>query len=216
MTLFPSAWPLPERRAFEGRYVTLAPLDAARDAAGLFSASHGAPEVEALWTYLPYGPFAGEDAMRDWLATAQNGPEPWFFTVTQREFQRLAGSLSIISVAPGDGRAEIGHVWYAPFAQRTRVNTESVFLLLNYLFEELGYRRVEWKCDNRNQASKKAALRLGFQYEGLFRQHRIVKGQNRDTAWFSIIDSEWPRLKDNFQRWLYEDDSVSLAQLNKP
>ncbi len=214
MSIFPESWPVPQRRAFVGEFVSLSPLDAARDAAQLYAVTHGAPEIEALWDYLPYGPFASENAMRDWLFSMQNGAEPLFYTVTEQKTQHRVGNLSLMSLAPECGRAEIGHVWYAPIVQRTKVNTESVFLLLSYLFDELGYRRAEWKCNNRNEASKKAALRLGFQYEGLFRQHLVVKGENRDTAWFSMLDSEWPGRKANFQRWLYEDDSISLSELN--
>lgn len=213
MNPFPDCWPSPQRRVFEGQFVSLAPLDAARDAAELFAITHGSPDIEALWDYLPYGPFASANAMRDWLLSMQKSDDPLFFTVFDQK-KRSVGNLSLMSVAPGHGRAEIGHVWYAPIVQRTKVNTESVFLLLSYLFDELGYRRAEWKCNNRNEASKKAALRLGFQYEGLFRQHLVVKGENRDTAWFSMLDNEWPRYRANFRRWLYEDDSPSLSQLN--
>ncbi len=210
---FPESWPRPERRDFEGQSVTLKPLDAARDAAPLFAISHGAPEVEKLWRYLPYGPFENEDFYRQWLETTASGDEPLFYAVYQNE--QACGVISILNIEPLHGRAELGHIWYAPFVQRTKVNTESVYLLLCHLFDDLGYRRAEWKCNNANEASKRAALRLGFQYEGLFRQHQIAKNENRDTAWFSILDSEWPQRKAHFEKWLYEDDSVSLSQLNK-
>ena len=154
--------------------------------------------------------------MHSWLISMQNGDDALFFTVSDQKTQRRVGNLSLMSLVPEHGRGEIGHVWYAPIVQRTKVNTESVFLLLSYLFDELGYRRAEWKCNNRNEASKNAARRLGFEPEGLFRQHMAVKGENRDTAWFSMLDSEWPRRKANFQRWLYEADSPSLSELNAP
>ncbi len=128
--------------------------------------------------------------------------------------QQACGMISILNIEPLHGRAELGHIWYSPSMQRTKVNTESVYLLLRHLFDDLKYRRAEWKCNNANAASKRAAMRLGFQYEGLFRQHQVVKDENRDTAWFSMLDSEWPRRKANLERWLYEDDSVSLSQLN--
>ena len=214
MNPFPDSWPLPERRIFAGEFVTLTPLDARRDAAPLFAASHGTPEVEALWRYLPYGPFADASDLRDWLLWIQDGTDPLFFTVNSLGARRPVGMVSILSIVPEHGRAELGHIWYSPAAQRTKINTESVYLLLRHLFDELHYRRAEWKCDDRNQASKRAALRLGFQYEGLFRQHQIVKGENRDTAWFSMLDSEWPRRKANFERWLYEDHSISLSEMN--
>jgi RimJ/RimL family protein N-acetyltransferase len=123
--------------------------------------------------------------------------------------------ISIMSMAPEMGRAELGHIWYAPEVQRTKVNTEAVFLLLSYLLGELHYRRAEWKCDARNERSRKAALRLGFQFEGVFRQHMVVKGENRDTAWFSLLDGEWPRVSTNMRCWLYEDNSLSLSVLNE-
>ena len=216
MKTFPESWPLPQRRVFPGQFVSLSPLDATRNAAELFAASHGTPEIEAMWDYLPYGPFFSENVMREWLISMEKGDDPLFFTVFEQKMRRAVGNLALMTLAPECGRAEIGHVWYSPSVQRSKVNTESVFLLLGYLFDELGYRRAEWKCNNRNEASKKAALRLGFQYEGLFRQHLIFKGENRDTAWFSMLDSEWPLRKANFQRWLYEDDSVSLSELNAP
>ena len=214
MNPFPDCWPLPERRVFAGEFVTLAPLEAGRDAAALFACSHGTPEIEALWRYLPYGPFASEAALREWMAAHEADDATLFFTVNSRLLERPVGVISILSVIPHHGRAELGHIWYTPAVQRTKVNTESVYLLLCYLFDELHYRRAEWKCNNRNEASKRAARRLGFQYEGLFRQHQVVKGENRDTAWFSMLDSEWPRRKANFERWLYQDDAISLTELN--
>lgn len=209
---FPESWSRPQRRVFEGQFVTLKPMEVERDAAPLFAVSHGTPDIEKLWNYLPYGPFENEAAYRAWMDKTASGAEPMFFTVHQNE--QACGVISILNIEPLHGRAELGHIWYAPFVQRTKVNTESVYLLLRYLFDDLKYRRAEWKCNNRNEASKDAALRLGFQHEGLFRQHLIVKGQNRDTAWFSMLDSEWPQHKANFEKWLYEDDSVPLSRLN--
>ena len=209
---FPESWPRPERRIFEGQFVTLKPMDAARDAAPLFEVSHGTPEIEKLWDYLPYGPFANEQAFGDWAEKNASGEEPLLFTVHQNA--QACGVISILNIEPLHGRAELGHIWYAPQVQRTKTNTESVYLLLCHLFDDLNYRRAEWKCNDKNEPSKRAALRLGFQFEGLFRQHQIVKNENRDTAWFSMLDSEWPPCKANFERWLYQDDSVSLSQLN--
>ena len=166
-----------------------------------------------LWRYLPYGPFSDVQSYRAWLDRTESVDDPLFFTV--RKQNQPVGVISILSIEPADGRAELGHIWYSPIVQRTKVNTESVYLLLRYLFDDLHYRRVEWKCNNNNEASKRAAQRLGFQYEGLFRQHRIIKGENRDTAWFSMLDKEWTGRKANLERWLYEDDSLSLSQLNQ-
>jgi len=152
--------------------------------------------------------------MRRWLRAAEQGTDPIFFTVNHLADTRKIGMISIMSIAPEMGRAELGHIWYAPEVQRTKVNTESVFLLMNYLLSDLHYRRIEWKCDARNDRSRKAAVRLGFIFEGIFRQHMIVKGQNRDTAWFSLLDLEWPRVYANVKRWLYEEDGISLTSLN--
>ena len=209
---FPETWPRPERRDFEGRYITLLPLEAQRDAGELFAVSHGATEVENLWCYLPYGPFPDVQSYHAWLEKNSSVDDPLLFTACQQK--QPVGVISILSIEPSDGRAELGHIWYSPQVQRSKVNTESVYLLLCYLFDDLNYRRVEWKCNNKNEASKRAAQRLGFQYEGLFRQHRVIKGENRDTAWFSMLDNEWPQRKVNLKRWLYEDDSISLFQLN--
>ena len=209
---FPESWPRPQRRVFEGRVVSLMPSNATRDAAALYEVSHGTPEVEKLWRYLPYGPFENATAYGEWLGKNATSDDPLFFTVHQNA--EACGMISILNIEPLHGRAELGHIWYSPSMQRTKVNTESVYLLLRHLFDDLKYRRAEWKCNNANAASKRAAMRLGFQYEGLFRQHQVVKDENRDTAWFSMLDSEWPRRKANLERWLYEDDSVSLSQLN--
>jgi RimJ/RimL family protein N-acetyltransferase len=213
---FEKPWDRPVARSFSGRYVGLAPLNAASDYAELYQASHQSLRHQAVWRFLWQGPFADATAMRDWLNIAEKNIDPIFFTVTELGNHQKAGMISIMSIVPEMGRAELGHIWYAPEVQRTKVNTEAVFLLLKYLLEELRYRRIEWKCDARNEPSRNAALRLGFTFEGVFRQHMIVKGANRDTAWFSLLDSEWSRLRANTQRWLYEDDSISLRALNLP
>ena len=199
---FPAAWPVPTRRVHEGRHVRLEPLCADEDSAELYQAGHEPAEAREIWRYLWYGPFMSEGDFRNWLLSLQDGADPHFFTVTQREGGRRVGMLSIMRITPAHGVAELGHIWYGVAAQRTPVNTESVFLLLRHLFDDLGYRRVEWKCDAENARSRAAALRLGFQFEGLFRQHMVVKGHNRDTAWYSLLDSEWAVAKAAFEAWL--------------
>jgi RimJ/RimL family protein N-acetyltransferase len=211
---FPTTWPAPERKIHRGQAVSLTPLDAEQDVADLYDLSHNPPAQQALWTYLFNGPFPTQAAMLTWLRSVQNLADPIFFTVTSLAHERKVGMISIMSIVPGMGRAELGSIWYAPLVQRTQVNSEATYLLLRYLFEELNYRRVEWKCDNRNEPSKRAARRMGFQAEGLFRQHMVVKGQNRDTAWFSMLDSEWPQRKANFEAWLYAASPLSLTVLN--
>lgn len=211
---FPATWPLPPRQTHEGRHVRLTPLRADEDAAELYQAGHKSPDAREIWRYLWHGPFATEADFRDWLRCVQDGADPLFFTVTQRQTGRRVGMISILRITPAHGVAELGHIWYGLAAQRTPINTESVFLLLRHLFDDLGYRRVEWKCDAENVRSRAAALRLGFQFEGLFRQHMIVKDCNRDTAWFAMLDIDWPARKANFERWLADEGRSSLSKLN--
>ncbi|KAF0175241.1 MAG: putative acetyltransferase [Limisphaerales bacterium] len=211
---FPATWPMPPRQVHEGRHVRLTPLRADEDAAELYQASHESAEAREIWRYLWHGPFASEADFRDWLRSVQDGVDPIFFTVMQRQSGRCVGMISILRITPKHGVAELGHIWHGLAAQRTPVNTESVFLLLRHLFDDLGYRRVEWKCNAENARSRAAALRLGFQFEGLFRQHMIVKGRNRDTAWFAMLDGDWPTRKANFERWLADGGRTSLSALN--
>lgn len=202
----------PVREPLTGRWVRLAPPSGAL-AAGLYSATHGSAQAEAVWTYMPYGPFPGEGAMADWLDGLVGSSDPLFLAVTLADGAPV-GVVSFLNVATADRRIEIGHIWYVPGAQRTRANTETAYLLLRHAFEDLGYRRVEWKCDALNARSRAAATRLGFAFEGVFRQHMVVKGCNRDTAWFSMLDAEWPRVRDAMERWFdAEPGSLSLGTL---
>ncbi len=205
----------PRREPLEGSHVRLEPLDRSAHGTGLFACSHPDPGAAALWTYMPYGPFADEAAMGDWLASIAPSADPIFFAVVDRSTDAAAGMVSFLNIDAPMRHVELGHIWYGPVAQRTRVNTESIFLMLRHAFDDLGYRRVEWKCDALNARSRAAALRLGSSFEGIFRRHMIVKGRNRDTAWFAMIDDDWPRVRENMQRWLgAEPGQVSLAALN--
>jgi RimJ/RimL family protein N-acetyltransferase len=204
----------PERRRREGRFVTLGPVDAARDAEALHRRSHdGSPEAGRMWTYLAYGPFDSPSEMRTWLEGLEPSDDPLFLRVS--DARGPAGVVSFMSIEPAMRRIELGHIWYAPDAQRSEANTEVAYLMLREAFDELGYRRVEWKCDALNERSRAAALRLGFTFEGVFRKHMIVKGRNRDTAWFSITDDEWPAARGALERWLDapSDARPSLASL---
>jgi len=198
---------------FDGQFITLTPLDVAADVAELFTISHADEETRKLWRYMPRGPFANvkEHAafLREWQAT----PNVSAFVVRDAATQRIIGSISLMNIRPEHGVAELGNIWYAPAAQRTKANTESCYLLLRHCFEDLGYRRMEWKCDARNEPSRNAALRLGFMFEGIFRQHMIIKGENRDTAWFAMLDHEWPQIAAAMRTWLHQDDSISLGRL---
>jgi RimJ/RimL family protein N-acetyltransferase len=192
--------------------VTLSPVDPPKHSGPLFEATRETPDV---WTYLGYGPFDDEAAMRTWLGSLVPQDDPLFLTVTDRASDSPVGVVAFMNVDSAMRHLELGNIWYAPAAQRTRVNTETVFVMLREAFDELGHRRVEWKCDALNARSRRAAERLGFTFEGVFRQHMIVKGRSRDTAWFSMLDREWPRIRANMQRWLEADPAaVSLRRLN--
>jgi RimJ/RimL family protein N-acetyltransferase len=202
----------PTAEPMTGRWVTLATPTGAQ-AAALHPATHGSPGAEAVWTYLPYGPFEDEAAMAAWLDALSGSSDPRFYAVTLRDGMPV-GVVSYLNVVPSDRRIEIGHIWYVPSAQRTRANTEAAYLLLRRAFDGLGHRRVEWKCDALNAPSRAAAARLGFTFEGIFRRHMIVKGRNRDTAWFSMLDTEWPRVRAAMETWFEADPgTVSLASL---
>ena len=205
-------WPAPQPRTLEGRFITLTPLDLDRDVDALFAASHGSDAARAVWRYTSCGPFADDDAMRDWLRAWQATPDAIPFTVTQRDTGRRIGSISLMRITPAHGVAELGFIWFTPDRQRTQANTEANYLLLRHCFADLGYRRMEWKCDDANERSKRAALRLGYRYEGTFQQHLVVKGANRDTAWFAMLDRDWPCAGSAMERWLYTGDATPLAQ----
>ena len=192
---------VPGRSAIDGDLVRLETLDPERHAASLFTSAHmlGA---EDLWQYLPYGPFAGQAEFTTWLEQRAASADPLFYAVVDWESMRALGMASYLRIKPEHGVIEIGHIWFAPELQRTRKATEAIFLLAKTAFDDLGYRRLEWKCDSLNVPSRRAADRFGFTFEGIFRQHMIVKGRNRDTTWFSMTDGEWPSRKAAFEAWL--------------
>ncbi len=197
-----AAWngcPRPGRVNLTGAYCRLEPL-AAGHGDSLFSASM-APGAEARFRYLFTVPQerAGFDT---WLKQAAVSDDPLFFAVIDRASGRCEGRQSLMRITPEHGVIEIGNILWGPAIARARVATEALFLTASYVFEELGYRRFEWKCDARNELSRRAALRFGFTYEGIFRQHMVVKGENRDTAWFAMTDGAWPALRDAYVQWL--------------
>lgn len=192
--------PRPPRTAAAGRFCRLEPLDPSRHGPALFDAN--ATDADGrMWTYLGYGPFAGYDSYAAWLAGQAGSDDPLFHAIVTPEHGAV-GLAAYLRIEPAVGVIEIGHLAFSPRLQRTPAATEALFLLIRRAFDELGYRRVEWKCDSLNAPSYRAAERLGFRYEGLFRQATIYKGRNRDTAWFSIIDTEWDAVKTGFERWL--------------
>ena len=181
----------------------LEPLDPARHGDDLFEASR---DADATWYYLPYGPFAGKEEFLAWLRERAPLDDPLAFTIIDRKVGAARGIETLMSIEPEHGSIEIGHIWLSPAIQRTRQATEAIYLLSRYAFDELGNRRYEWKCDAANAPSRRAAERYGFTFEGVFRQHRVVKGRNRDTAWYSITDSEWPSRRAAFEAWLAPDN----------
>jgi RimJ/RimL family protein N-acetyltransferase len=205
----------PARRPYRGEFVHLIPVSP-DDAPELFAAAHGSPQCEGLWTYMPVGPFSDAAHMRSWLEEIAGGDDPLYFTVRRVDPGDAVGMVSFLSIDPPHRRLELGNIWYAPEAQRTKVNTEAMWLMLEEAFGPGCCRRVEWKCDALNARSRAAAQRLGFTFEGIFRKHRIVRGRNRDTAWFALVDDDWPRVRANMRRWLYENEAgeLSLAALN--
>ena len=190
--------PRPDHAAMEGRLVRLEPLDADRHAAELHAAFQG---HDALWDYMPYGPFASSSAYHRWAREREGGEDPRFFVLCDRATDRAGGIASYLRITPEAGSIEVGHICISPDLQRGAAATEAMFLMMDWAFRA-GYRRYEWKCNALNLASRRAAQRLGFSFEGVFRNHMIVKGRNRDTAWFSVIDSEWPALAEAFRIWL--------------
>lgn len=183
----------------QGRYGRLEKLDAARHGADLWRAVHG---HDAIWTYMSaYGPFAGERAFSAWLATRDTPDDPYAYAIIDAD-ARAVGIATLMAIKPAMRSIEVGHIVYSPALQRTPLGTEAQYLLARYAFETLGYRRYEWKCNALNAASRRAALRYGFVFEGILRQAMIAKGRNRDTAYFSMLDREWPACKTAFERWL--------------
>ena len=195
--------PRPARVTIEGDLVRLEPLDPDRHGDDLYEASLGA---DATWTYLPYGPFKGRDEFVSWLRERAALEDPLAYTIIDKNAAAARGIATLMSIEPDHGSIEIGHIWLSPPLQRTRQATEAIYLLSRYALDELGNRRYEWKCDAANTPSRRAAERFGFTFEGIFRQHRVIKGRNRDTAWYSITDAEWPSRRAAFEAWLSPDN----------
>ncbi len=192
--------PLPFRIALEGRFCRLEPLDPACHAADLYEANRA--DDGRGWTYLGYGPFDSFESYKAWVENAAASRDPLFYTILESGSGRALGVAGLMRIDPANGVIEVGNIKYAPDLQRTPAATDAMFLLMRYVFDDLGYRRYEWKCDALNAPSRAAAARLGFTYEGIFRQAVIYKGRNRDTAWFAITDAEWPALKRAYEQWL--------------
>ena len=208
---------LPQTTDYEGKFIRLSPVNPQADVVELYECSHGSDIKEQIWTYMSYGPFDSTHDMHKWLEEGAESEDPLFFTVYHLESKQRVGMVSFLNIVSDMRRLELGHIWYSPNSQRSNVNTEAIYLMLCEAFDRLKYRRVEWKCDALNEKSRVAALRLGFKFEGIFRQHMIIKDRNRDTAWYSMLDSEWAAIKRNMEMWLYQnpDQQLSLTALNK-
>ncbi len=191
----------PARTTLQGRLVTLTPLDPVTHSDALYEATRGEP-ADQLWLYLFEGPFSNRADFDSHLQRAAASEDPMFFAIVDRAAARAAGYAAYMRIEHAHRVIEVGSILYTPRLQRTPLATEAMYLMARHIFEDLGYRRYEWKCNALNAPSRRAALRFGFTFEGIFRQHMIVKGRNRDTAWFSMLDSEWPARKASFERWL--------------
>ncbi len=210
----------PERLTLKGRWITLAPLDAEKHAAALYQGSNGDAERERVWSYLFNGPFATPADFAADIELKARSVDPHFFAVVDNASGRALGFQALMRIDPSNRVIEVGNITYTPAMQRTAGATEAQYLFAQYVFDVLGNRRYEWKCNNLNAPSKRAAERFGFTFEGIFRQHMIVKGRNRDTAWFAMLDSEWLARKAAYERWLKPDNfdaagrqKVSLSDL---
>ena len=219
----PAAWsapPRPVRAVMAGRLVRLEPLVVAH-AEALFEANRQGRDGRN-WTYLGYGPFDSLEDYRDWVGTHTRDGDPMFYAILRQEDDRAVGVASYLRIDPGAGSIEVGHINFSPLLQRNAGATEAMYLMIKWAFEA-GYRRYEWKCDALNAPSRRAAMRLGLSYEGVFRQATTYRGRNRDTAWYAAIDSEWPALKAAFETWLdpanFDADGgqrQSLSALTRP
>jgi RimJ/RimL family protein N-acetyltransferase len=192
---------LPTKTSIFGRWCALEPLEPAKHAENLFYALMKDNKGES-WTYLLYGPFHSFSEFQAWLLHLSLGNDPFFYAIIDSATRLPVGMASYLRIVPEHGVIEVGHLHFSNELKQTAAATEAMFLMMRHVFDELGYRRYEWKCNSLNEPSRKAALRLGFNYEGTFRQDRIIKNHNRDTDWFSIIDSEWPQLRRRFELWL--------------
>jgi RimJ/RimL family protein N-acetyltransferase len=216
----PSPAPRPQPVVLAGQLVTLRPLDKASQAKALYEGTHG-PEKENLWRYMSEGPYASRSAYETAFAQKQESVDPLFLAIVDNATNLPVGQAAYLRIEPAHRSIEVGHIMFTPALQRSRGATEAMYLMARHVFRGLGYRRYEWKCNALNEPSRRAALRLGFTFEGVFRQHMIIKGQNRDTAWFSMLDSEWPKRQANFEQWLAPSNfdaggrqKLSLSRLN--
>jgi RimJ/RimL family protein N-acetyltransferase len=204
--------PRPPRTPTTGRFCHIEPIDVSRHGKDLYAANTD----PLCWTYLSYGPFDTFEAYRHWLADMTALDDPLFYTIVDNASHKAVGVAAYMRIDPPNGVIEVGHLNFSPKLQRTAAATEAMYLMMRRAFDELGYRRYEWKCDSLNAPSRRAAERLGFNYEGLFRQATIYKNRSRDTAWYSIVDTEWPARKKAFERWLAAENFDAAGRQRRP
>ncbi len=203
---------VPDMRPLHGRWMRLDHVSATKHAADLYASFDGKDPEDHIWTYLAYGPFASEEEFAEWVKQREAARDPWFYALVRRDTGKAVGMGAFMRNDAANGVIEIGHIWMSPALQQTREATEAIYLMMRHCFEDLGVRRLEWKCDSLNAPSRKAAERFGFTFEGIFRQHFIIKGRNRDTAWFSMLDTEWPKVRSAFETWLKDDNFDATGQ----
>jgi RimJ/RimL family protein N-acetyltransferase len=192
----------PDMRPLPGRWMRLEPVSAVKHGEALFNSFKESDPAGHVWTYLGYGPWESFEQFETWLKAREASRDPWFYAFIRRDTGKAAGMGSFMRCDAPSGVIEIGHIWMSPGLQKSRDATEAIYLMIRHCFDDLGVRRLEWKCDSLNAPSRRAAERFGFTFEGIFRQHLIVKGRNRDTAWYAMLDKDWHRVREGFERWL--------------
>lgn len=210
--------PPPERVTLKGAHVHLVPCSAKDHTRALFELI-SLPSEDAIWTYMPSGPYPTPELFQKEMRFWETRTDMLHFTILDAKTGAPLGMMALLNINPGQGSVEIGFIWFTKALRKTAAATEALFLLMDYALGELAYRRLEWKCNKNNENSMRAAERLGFTFEGIFRNHMVVKGLSRDSAWFSIIDSEWPTLREAYLKWLspdnFDDDGVQKKSLSK-
>ena len=196
---------IPSKKIINGKYVILEPININRHSKDLYE-NFSKDKKNRIWTYLPYGPFNSYGIFKKWLRSFCLNKDPFFYTIYAKRHKQFCGMASFLRITPEHGSIEVGHINYSPILQDTVEGTETIYLMMQNAFEVLGNRRCEWKCNNLNTASKKAAKRLGFKFEGVFRQMFVFKCRNRDSSWFSIIDKEWPKIKLGYRKYLKREN----------
>jgi len=205
---------LPSKKKLIGKYCFLEPINIRKHSKDLYK-NYSLDKKNVIWAYLPYGPFKSHGSFKKWLKSFCLNKDPFFYAIYSKKHNQYCGMASYLRITPEHGSIEVGHINYSPILQNTTEGTETMYLMMKNAFEVLGNRRYEWKCNNLNSASKYAAERLGFKFEGIFRQMFIFKGRNRDTAWYSIIDKEWPNYKKKYLFYLKKSNFTKANRQRK-